>query len=81
MVTAYQWHQLVCSACGATTRAPWPTGVPSDTYGPRVHATVALCTGAYRLAKRMTGQVMDELCGVPMSLGTISPSEQGTTQV
>lgn len=44
--TEYQWHQLVCAACGETTRAPWPTGVPSSTYGPRVHATVALCTGA-----------------------------------
>ena len=42
VVTAYQWHQLVCAACGEGTRAPWPTGVPSGTYGPRVHATVAL---------------------------------------
>ena len=46
VITEYQWHQLVCPACGTTTRAPWPAGVPSATYGPRVHATVALCTGA-----------------------------------
>jgi len=38
VVTEYQWHQLVCPACGETTRAPWPKGVPSGTYGPRVHA-------------------------------------------
>jgi transposase len=81
VVTEYQWHQLVCPACGETTRAPWPKGVPSDTYGPRVHATVALCTGAYRLSKRMTSQVMDDLFGVPMSVGTIRQSEQATTQV
>ena len=59
VITEYQWHQLVCTACGATTRAPWPEGVPSGTYGPRVHATVALCTGSYRLSKRTTAQVMD----------------------
>ena len=29
VITEYQWHQLVCPACGATTRAPWPDGVPS----------------------------------------------------
>jgi transposase len=81
VVTAYQWHQLVCPACGETTRAPWPAGVPSGTYGARVHATVALCTGAYRLSKRMTGQVMDDVFGVPMSVGTVSQSEQATTQV
>ena len=81
VITEYQWHQLVCTACGATTRAPWPAGVPSGTYGPRVHATVALCTGSYRLSKRTTAQVMDELFGVPMSVGTISQSEQATTEV
>jgi len=81
VVTEYQWHQLVCPACGETTRAPWPAGVPSGTYGPRVHARVALCTGAYRLSKRMTGQVMDDVFGVPMSVGTVSQSEQATTQV
>ena len=79
IVTEYQWHQLACPGCGATTRAPWPAGVPSGTYGPRVHATVALCTGAYRLSKRTTQQVMEEVFGVPMSVGTISPLERATT--
>jgi transposase len=81
VITEYQWHQLPCPACGETTRAPWPADVPSGTYGPRVHATVALCTGAYRLSKRTTGQVMDTLFGVPMSVGTISQSEAATTAV
>lgn len=79
VMTEYQWHQLVCTACGETTRAPWPAGVPSGTYGPRVHATVALCTGAYRLSTRTTAQVMGDCFGVPMSVGTISQSEQATT--
>src|SRR5918999_1967657 len=81
VVTEYQWHQLVCPDCGETTRAPWPAGVPSGTFGPRVHATVALCTGSYRLAKRTTQQVMAELFGVPMSVGSISQSEKTTTAV
>ena len=81
LITEYQWHQLLCPACGETTRAPWPAGIPSGTYGPRVHATVALCTGSYRLSKRTTQQVMDDLFGVPMSVGTISQSEQATTEV
>jgi transposase len=79
VVTEYQWHQLVCAACGEVTRAPWPEGVPSGTYGPRVQATVSLCTGAYRLSKRTTQQMMDEVFGVPMSVGTLGPLEQATT--
>jgi transposase len=81
VITEYQWHQLTCPDCGETTRAPWPAGVPSGTYGPRVHATVALCTGSYRLAKRTTQQVMADLFGVPMSVGSISQSEKTTTEV
>jgi transposase len=81
VVTEYQWHQLVCPACGETTRAPWPAGVPRSTDGPRVHAMVARCTGAYRLSKRMTGQMMDDVFGVPMRVGTISQAEKTTTQV
>jgi transposase len=80
VVTEYQWHQLACPACGATTRAPWPAGVPSGTYGPRVQATVALYTGAYRLSKRPTQQAMEEVFSVPMSVGTIRPLEQATTE-
>jgi transposase len=79
IVVEYPWHQLVCPACGAVTRAPWPAGVPSGTYGPRVHATVALCTGTYRLSKRMTQQLMDEVFGIPISVGTVSQLEQATT--
>jgi hypothetical protein len=31
------------------------------------------------LSKRTTQPMMDEVCGVPMSVGTISPLEQATT--
>jgi transposase len=79
VVTEYQWHQLVCPACGEVTRAAWPAGVPSGTYGPRVHAAVALCTGAYHLSKRTTQQMMHDVFGVPMRVATISPLEQATT--
>jgi transposase len=81
VVTEYQWHQLVCPSCGESTRPPWPRGVPSGTYGPRVHATVALCSGSYRLSKRTTAQVMADVFRVPMSVGTISQCEKATSAV
>jgi transposase len=79
IVTEYQWHQLGCAACGEVTRAPWPAGVPSGTYGPRIQATVALYTGAYHLSKRTTQEMMDDVFGVPMSVATISQLAQATT--
>jgi transposase len=46
-----------------------------------VHATVALLSGSYRLSKRTLVQAMDALFRVPMSVGTVSQSEQTTTEV
>jgi transposase len=45
-----------------------------------VQAIAALCTGAYRLATRTPQQLLQDLFGVPMSLGTISQLEAATAQ-
>ena len=71
VVTEYQMHRLICPACGMPTRADLPLGVPPGGFGARVQAIVALCTGAYRLSKRTTHEVMADLFGLPMRLGTI----------
>jgi Transposase IS66 family. len=76
----YQLHRLVCPGCGAGTRAEVPAGVSKGGFGPRVQAIVALCTGAYHLSKRTTQNVMEDLLGVPMSIGTIANLEQATVQ-
>ena len=78
VVTEYQWHCLMCPACGASTRADLPLGVPTGGLGPRLQATVALCTGAYRLSKRTTQDGMADLFGTALSLGTIANLEQAT---
>ncbi len=76
LITEYQLHQLICPACGALTRATWPAGVAPLAYGPRVQATVAMCTGAYRLSKRLTQGLLADMFGLAMSLGTIANLEQ-----
>jgi transposase len=78
VIIEYQLHQLCCPVCGDTTRAAWPEGVPTGAYGPRVQALTALCTGAYRLSKRTTQQLLQDLFGVTMSLGTLSTLETAT---
>ena len=80
VVTEYQWHRLTCPGCGETTQAAWPAGVPRGMIGPRAQAVGSLCTGAYRLSKRTTQQLLDDLFGLQVSVGTMSHLEAATTE-
>jgi hypothetical protein len=56
--------------------AKLPKGVPTGNFGPRLQSTISLFTGAYRVSNRTTMQVICELFGVRLSLGSVSASEQ-----
>lgn len=74
-VTEYRLHTLVCPRCGTATAAELPTGVPTGAYSPRVAAVAATFTGQYHLSKRAAAEVLDTLCGLPISAGSISTLE------
>src|SRR6266540_5064562 len=80
VITEYQVHQLVCSACGEATRAEVPPGVSTGGFGPRGQAILALCTGASHLSQRTTHTVREDLFGVSLGLGTMANLEPVTTQ-
>lgn len=78
-VTEYRLHRLACPSCGVTTCAASPQGVPAGRSGPRLQATAALLTGAYRLGKRQVETLMHDLFGVPLSAGEVCALEQQTS--
>ena len=75
-VTEYQQYRLSCAHCGITTRGTLPAGVPSTGYGPRFTSIVALCSGAYRMSKRMIAHFSREVLGVELSPGAVCTLEQ-----
>ena len=70
-VREYQQQRLVCEHCGITTCGALPHGVPTTGYGPRFTSIVALCSGAYRMSKRMIAPFSREGWGIPRSLGEV----------
>jgi transposase len=80
VITASQWHRVVCPACGEAIRAVWPVGLPTGGCGPRVRAITARCTGASHRAPRPTQTRLADLCGVSIGLGTVAHLEQATVQ-
>lgn len=75
-VTDYWIHRLVCPCCGEVTRAALPPGVPHRGFGPRLTAMIAICTGKFRMSKRMVRELLADFLGVELSLGSVSNLEQ-----
>ena len=78
----HEWrlHACRCDHCGETTRAVLPEGVPDGRFGPRLVATIALLSGAYRMSKRLTVALLGNLYGIPIALGSITACERIASQ-
>jgi transposase len=80
IVTEYQRHRLTCPACGQTTCAALPPGVPQGQSGPRLMSFVALLMAYYRQSKRRTAEFLSTLFGQPCSPAlTVKIQNQVTT--
>ena len=78
-VTEYQLHAVKCTQCGSVTAAQLPPQVPPGAFGPRLEATVTVCTGVYHLSRRTAQGLMQDVFGVTMSLGSISACERAVS--
>lgn len=74
----YEWrlHACTCGNCGETTRAELPDGVQPGGFGPRLVATIALLSGAYRMSKRLTVSLLANLYGIPIATGSVTACEK-----
>jgi transposase len=80
-VHEYRLHRLCCPHCHTVTSGTLPGGVPSTSFGPRLHAALSVLTGAYRLSKRQVSQLCSDLLGLTISIGMIAKLERITADV
>jgi transposase len=74
-VTEYQCYCGTCQRCGRRHWGEIPKGIPAGILGPRAMAVVALLTGKYHLSKRQVEEILADLLGTAVSLGTVSNTE------
>jgi len=73
-VVHHRRHTLCCPECQArTTAAPAPEAASG--FGPKLTAVTAYCSGVARMSKQTTERFFDEVCGIPISTGSISKLE------
>lgn len=70
-VDEHRLHSLRCGKCGVVSRATLPDGVRGRGFGPGVEATAATLAGSGRLSHRTIQDLMRDLFGVRMALGTV----------
>ena len=74
-ITEHRGHSRTCP-CGHTTRTPIPSAVRAHSVGPRLTATINYFAGSHGMSKRGIEEVVEDLFGVPIALGTISNLER-----
>jgi len=74
-VTEYQVFFGWCERCTTWTKGELPAEASVGMLGPRAMAVVATLTGKFRLSKRATEEVLRDLFGLDVCVGTISNVE------
>jgi len=74
-VTEYQGHYRTCPCCGTLNHAAIPADLKAHSVGPRLAAALAYLAGSHRVSKRGLEEIAQDLCDVPLALGTIANLE------
>jgi transposase len=80
IITQYELLKYTCRRCKKNSLAPLPKGVPDSAFGPRLMGLLATLTGVFHLAKREAVQLIQELYGVDMGIGSVSNIEERVTE-
>jgi transposase len=75
-VLEYVQSMYRCRDCGAVVYQPLPEGVKRRHFGPGLLALVGILTGSLNTSKRKALAVINEVFGVPLSLGGLSACEK-----
>ena len=76
-------HRLLsgwCPLCQVWVKPDLPAGVARSAFGPRLQAWVAILTGRFRQSRRQVSELLRELCGVNISLGSVQTLCEETSE-
>ena len=72
-ITEYQCPCVVCPECGKATQAELPREAQGQ-FGPQLTALIAYLTVVCRMPRRVVQELLGQVLGIPLSLGSIQNS-------
>jgi len=80
--TQFDFHNVHCKDCGTTTTAPRQIEeLKHGEFGPRLMALVCQLTGTYRLSKRKVQELLRDVYGLEIAVGTVSKLEARASEL
>jgi transposase len=80
IVTEYQLRKYSCLSCRKNSIATLPLGVPDSAFGPKLMGLMVTLTGVFHLAKREAVQLVKELFGIDVGIGSVPNIEERVSQ-
>ena len=77
-ITEYRCQSAVCPDCGKSTQAELPQEVQGH-FGPELTALIAYLTVVCRMPRRVVQELLGQVLGIPLSLGSIQNSWEETS--
>jgi len=81
LVFEYELLRLRCPCCGKPRLADLPAGVSWSAFAARLEAHIAMLAGVYRLSRRQVREVVENVFGIPISLGAVDAAIMRMSQV
>lgn len=75
-VVEYQAHTRTCLCCGTVNQATIPAALREHSVGARLTGALSYLTGNLGLSKRNVEELVADLFGAPIALGTVANLEQ-----
>ena len=75
-LTQFEYNTLECPCCGKATRAEIPSDELQMMFGPRMSAFICMMTSWFRISRREACNMLEEVFGIHVSVGTISKLEK-----
>jgi len=76
IITEYILKKYRCLNCQNKSFASLPKGIPNSAFGPKLMGLIASLTGVFHLAKREAIQLIKDLYGIDIGLGSIPNIEE-----
>lgn len=80
IVTEYLLHKYCCEDCGKRCAADLPPGIPDSAFGPHLMGLFATLTGVLHVARREAIQLIQDLYGVNIGVGSAPNIEERVSE-